>query len=258
MSFRIDLVEKDGVMLTLVIVRNQINTLFTPINDSTSELTSAHIRENFIHLSEHFPLDHYAPMVRGEDAEHIKRHHGSSTEVNVNHNHVSFDRDVTPAMLEEYLNGIQKGQKDHETEARYQFITKSIATHVLSSFTSFYNEFHNSALEKQFLEERQLTKSEKESLVRHARGEVRGVLTSADKKELELCGIDTRDITPKPRRVITGVPLEIQGLLRLMLLGGVMNSLSRTGNPFATSTTSTTSTMLDYDSDDEVTPGINM
>ena len=188
-------------------------------------------RGNFGHLVSHFELDHQEEFVRGEDPEHIKRHHGSSSEISVPHQHFSFDRDVTPTMLKQFLEGILKGQTDHQTDQQYQFIDEETVKEVLKKFAYFYSDFNGSSLQQQFMEERQLTRSEKESLVKHAKNDT-GVLGTSDKKELEVCGFDTSEIKPQPRVTNQGSQsgISLQDLLGLMFLGGggMLSSNGRT------------------------------
>lgn len=105
MSFRIDIAHKDEAIITLVVVRNQINILVTATNQKDRD-TPTRVRNNFLRMSDNLTLDHMQSSIRGADAEHIKRHHGSPEEVNLPHAHVSFDKDVTPELLKQFLEGI--------------------------------------------------------------------------------------------------------------------------------------------------------
>ncbi|MCL9685647.1 hypothetical protein [Legionella maioricensis] len=178
----------------MVVVRNQINLYFAP-GTQTSDEAAITLRGNFHHLLSHFPLDSQEDAIRGADPEHIKRHHGYEGEVNIVHQHIGFDRDVTPKMLTNFFEGLLKAQKDHHGEKAYQFVDEDAVKNILKKFSIYYNEFVGSPLQKQFLEERELSKEEKESLVRHAR-QVDGTLSQSDKKELEACGIDVKNIKP--------------------------------------------------------------
>ncbi|QBR84458.1 hypothetical protein E3983_08855 [Legionella israelensis] len=189
MSFRADLTVKDGVHIFLVVVRNQININFQLSDIPSKEETPYHIRENFNHLLQHFHLNKEANLVRGEDPEHIKRHHIIAEEARIPHTHVGFSEDVTPEMLEEFFKGILRAQKDHTGEDEYQFLDKETIQHILMAYREFYTDFVDSNIQKQFLEERKLTQSEKQSLVRHSQSFFAGTLTSSDKKELKECGI---------------------------------------------------------------------
>jgi hypothetical protein len=227
MSFRIDIATKDGVIVTLVVVRDQINILFSKSNHSVTEELPYLVRENFGHLTSHFKQDHQQEFVRGGDSEHIKRHHGSSIETQTPHQHFSFDRDVTPEMLTQFLEGILKGQSDHKTDEQYQFIDVDMVKAVTKRFAYFYSNFYGSSLQKQFMEERQLTQEEKESLVNHAKMDT-GILGISDKEELKLCGFDVDKIAPKPTVTNRSGKISLQDLLGFMFLGGGM--ISSSGN----------------------------
>ena len=194
MSFRIDLSTKNGVNIFLVVVRNTINMNFVPCDDSTSKDVTYIERSYFVHLLKHFKLKQSEVMVRGEDPEHVKRHHGYAGETEITHAHSAFDQDVTPQILTQFLQGILQAQKEHSAEGEYQFIDDATAARVLEAFTVFHREFTGSAIQEQFLEERQLTKEEKDSLMHHSIDS--GFIAKTDKPELQRCGFDTDKVKP--------------------------------------------------------------
>src|SRR5688500_11136719 len=134
--FRIDISRTHHVNIFLVIVRDQININFQP--GSSADTREAYIaRTNFIQLQNKFNLPHRRPYVRGADSEHIKRHHGIFAEIENPHRHISFDQDITPTLLAEFLEELLKAQKE-TSDSQFQFITPEVATYVLFAFTSFY------------------------------------------------------------------------------------------------------------------------
>lgn len=216
MSFRIDLTTKDNVHIFLVVVRNQINLNFSP-GIAASDLAPYRLRKNFANLLSHYKLETQEDSVRGEDPEHIKRHHGYDGEVRIPHQHIGFDRDVTPDMLRKFFEGILEGQEYHKGEEDYQFVDEDTVKTVLKNFSLFYDEFVDSSVQKQFLEERRLSKAEKESLARHAAKEY-GVLSRSDRRELEVCGIDVKKIKPSVTRDSASEAPSINSLGQLLLL----------------------------------------
>lgn len=183
MSFRIDLVMKDGVQIYLTVIRNHINIHFESVNGDKDE--AFYTRENFTHLESHFvsELPNFLPAVRGEDPEHIKRHHLTNLDTSIVHTHTGFDIDVTPELLTNYLKSILSAQMEHSNEQQYQILNPYLVNYVIETFTSFYNKFSGSELQEQFLAERELTKFEKMSLAEHVRRE--GYLTEADQAEFK-------------------------------------------------------------------------
>ena len=201
MSFRIDLAVKDGMSIFLVVVRDTININFTSLDSSPKKNEAEAVRENFMHLAEHFKMNHRMSYIRGQDPVHIKRHHVYAGEEQVIHLHIPFDSDVTPCMLKQFLIGILSGQKTHASEEKYQFIDKKTADFVLQGFTRFYNGFVKSEHQRQFLEERLLTRPEMQRLASSAANEV-GVLSIRDKKELKQANIPIPDkAKPEPQKI---------------------------------------------------------
>lgn len=218
MSFRIDLSSKKGVHIYLVVINDQINVNFEPSAPS-NQYQAQEMRSKFSHLiSAHASLEHLQPMVRGEDAEHVKRHHGVKEETQVMHMHYSFDQDVTPELLEHFFKQLLAAQKspDHPDD---QFISELEVKDIIKNFTRFYADFKGSQLEKEFLEERQLTKQEKDSLVKHAKQQMTSHLSKRDVGELERCGFTASEI-PKPsaQPVQNSRELSISDLQLLMAL----------------------------------------
>jgi hypothetical protein len=178
------------------VINDQINVNFET-SDPDKKYLAQEMRSRFSHLmSAHASLEHTQPTVRGEDAEHVKRHHGVKEETQVMHMHYSFDQDVTPQLLEHFFNQLLTAQKspDHPGD---QFIMEHEVKEIIKAFTTFYAEFKGSKLENEFLEERQLTKQEKDSLVKHAKQEMTSHLSKRDVSELERCGFTSSEI-PKP------------------------------------------------------------
>lgn len=194
MSFRIDLTFKDNVHIFLVVVRNQININYQP-SSSASLGKPAELRENFRHLVTHFELDNQVDPVRGDDPEHVKRHHVYEEEAKVFHHHIGFDKDVTPQILQEFLEGILKAQEENEHEAIYQFIDRAIVDDTLKTFSNYYKGFTGTLLQEQFLDERKLSKWEKISLAKDAAE--KGTLSHSDKEELTEAGINVDNIAPR-------------------------------------------------------------
>ncbi|WP_454781108.1 hypothetical protein [Legionella sp. WA2022007384] len=198
MSFRIDLASKEGVAIYLVVINNMINVNFETADPSKKELAQE-IRGRFTHLlSAHASLEHEQEIVRGEDAEHVKRHHGIKEETKIMHMHYSFDQDVTPELLEHFFDQLLIAQKS-PAHTRDQFVTQDQVNEILKNFGIFYSEFKGSKLEKEFLKERELTREEKDSLIQHAKQDTTGSLSRKDVGELEECGFSESEI-PKPRK----------------------------------------------------------
>jgi hypothetical protein len=209
MSFRVDLRSKEGVKISLMIVRTHIVVIFNPckINDNK---TAYKLIDKLEGLLSSFNLKHYLNMVRGDDSEHIKRHHGYDGEVRFPHLHISYDRDVTLEMLKELLEGVLNAQvlmgrfqlinsmglEASSNDNSFQFIDLETATDVVQSFAVFYKKFLGSDVQKQFLADRELTKTEKVRLAEHAKREER-TLPQSDTEELERYGFSTAQIQPK-------------------------------------------------------------
>jgi hypothetical protein len=202
-SFRVDLCEKSGVSISLLVVRNQIVLIYTP---RTSEIpaenevytnTAYRVREHLRYLGSRCTLDNKLNMVRGDDPEHVKRHHGSAMELNIPHTHFSFDRDVDPGILNQFMSELLKAQNIYSGLDEYQFVNINTTMTIVRSFIAFNKEFTGSSLQKQFLEERELTRSEKENLIRHASQKGAGTLMFSEKRELERCGFNAENVTQK-------------------------------------------------------------
>lgn len=196
MSFRIDLATKNGVNIFLVVVRNQININFAE-NYGVDRGVSLQLQGYFGHLLSHFSLDHTCNFVRGEDPEHIKRHHGYEGEVRIIHHHVAFDQDVTPPILASFLMGIFLAQVEHHDEDHFQFINLEKVQSVIGAFNIFYAEFVGSSLQTDFLVERQLTEPEAQSLVRD-RSVNGGDFTESDRSEIGNFGIAVPETLEDP------------------------------------------------------------
>ncbi|MCW8471740.1 hypothetical protein OQJ19_13950 [Fluoribacter gormanii] len=196
MSFRIELASKEGIFIYLVVINDVINVNFETA-DPADKYLAAQMRERFTHLlSAHASLEHLQNMVRGEDAEHIKRHHGIKRETQIVHIHYSFDQDITPELLEHFFNQLIIAQKSPEHPSD-QFITEDQVKQMVKTFGIFYAEFKGSKFEKECLKERELTKQEKDSLIQHAKQKTTSHLSKRDVSQLEECGISLSEI-PKP------------------------------------------------------------
>jgi hypothetical protein len=124
--------------------------------------------------------------------------------------HIGYDRDVTPEVLKELLDGVLNAQVSMDdqqstntmgleassNENTSLFIDIETATDVLHCFAEFYKEFVGSNLQKQFLVDRELTKTEKVRLSEHAKREER-TLPQSDTEELERDGFSTDQIQPQ-------------------------------------------------------------
>src|SRR5580704_11221499 len=132
MSFRADIGYKDGIHLSLVVVRDQINILFTPVDNSADNLQPMIMREYFTLLTNLFKLDHEQSYVRGADAEHLKRHHVYSEEGDITHLHINFDKNVTPKILKQFLEKILKHQVEFKSKERYRILDKILKEQVKS------------------------------------------------------------------------------------------------------------------------------
>ena len=226
MSFRIDLGQKDGVGVFLVVVRDQIKINFAPKSDAkTDEAKAYQVRADFGHLLEHFEMDHRSNMVRGEDNEHVKRHHGVQQETNIPHQHISFDRDVNPTMLAEFLAGLIQAQKDHSKDKQYQFFDARTAKDVQHAFTQFYAEFYGSSLQKECLLDCRLTKAEALSLADHATKPMSGTLSATDVSELSSLGLTVNKPTV---RTYVQPSMGLALLLNAMFFGTSPNPLAST------------------------------
>lgn len=189
MSFRIDIGEKEGVVIFLVVVRDQINLYFTPIATATNDLEYV-LRDKFVRLVPRLgQMEHRTLPIRGADPEHVKRHHVIYEETKIAHCHVSFDCDVTPEILEEFFSQILNAQKSYSNDAKYQFLDEDLARQILLQFATFCFEFNNSSLQKDFLSERILTPEEKKRLASLAQTD-EGEPSTADKQELMDCHIE--------------------------------------------------------------------
>ena len=198
MSFRINLASKEGVAIYLVVINDVINVNFETADPSKEELAQD-MRSRFTHLlSAHASLEHEQEIVRGEDAEHVKRHHGIKEETKIMHVHYSFDQDVTPELLEHFFDQLLTAQKSpaHPSD---KFVTQDQVNEILKTFGIFYANFKGSKLEKEFLKERELTREEKDSLIQHAKQDTTGSLSRKDVGELKECGFSESEI-PKPRK----------------------------------------------------------
>jgi hypothetical protein len=196
MSFRIDLSPKEGIFIYLVVINDQINVNFEE-SDSSNKILAAQMRDKFTHLLyAHASLEHRQPVVRGEDAEHVKRHHVITEETQQIHMHYSFDQDVTPQLLQHFFSQLLLAQTspDHYDD---EFVTENEVNEILQAFGTFYADFKGSKFEKEFLEERALTKQEKDSLVEQAKQNPRDHLSKRDVSELKKCGFTSTEI-PKP------------------------------------------------------------
>lgn len=244
MSFRIDLPPKEGIFIYLVVINDVINVNFQPSDPLRKDLADS-MRTRFVHLlSEQGALQHEQLMVRGNDSEHVKRHHGVQNEINVMHMHYSFDEDVSPQLLQHFFDQLLKAQQSCGGDI---FIDESEAREIVRSFTDFYANFKGTKLERDFLEERQLTPEEKQSLVQLAKKEPRSHLSKRDLGELEQCGFTAAEI-PKPQEQlsqnadgpfslsdISDLPISVQQLLLLLLsarLSTPRNTFSTTSSFF--------------------------
>lgn len=198
MSFRIDLTTKEGVTIYLVVINDVINVNFeTNKQVDPDQHLAAEMRSRFTHLIDaHASLKYQQEMVRGEDPEHVKRHHSILEETQVMHTHYSFDQEVTPEILDHFFRQLLLGQR-HPDHPDDQFVTESHVSDILRTYAQFYDDFKGSELESEFLKERELTRSEKESLVKHAKQDRTGHLSKRDLGELEKCGFTESEI-PRP------------------------------------------------------------
>lgn len=186
MSFRIDLVRKDNVDIFLVIIRDQININYRSNLPSSKENIEV-VSDNFSFLCARLELEEREMAIRGANPEHVKRHHVYDEEIDIHHQHMGFNQDVTPNILRKFFKEILRLQKIHAEEQAYQFLDKYIARRVLHAFNLYYQEFTHSALQEQFLEERRLSPDEKKSLAWHAAQKF-GTLSKRDLGELQECG----------------------------------------------------------------------
>lgn len=172
MPFRIDLDTKKNTHIYLIIINNQINFNF----QSAVHKEAIQMRNQFKCLMTHFKMANQVSSVRGEDPEHIKRHHITTEEINIPHLHVGFDESVTPALLSSLFDQIMHAQKNYGIE--HQFITNVIKNNVLLPFEIYYKDFINSKREIECAEERALTNSEQISLITCSRNEKRPLVES--------------------------------------------------------------------------------
>lgn len=200
MSFRIDIARKGNVMIYLVVVRDQITINFEP-EDPAYQYDVIDLYSRFSFLYSNMVLNNKVRFVRGEDSEHIKRHHVYAEEIKVSHEHISFNQEVTPAIFSEFfaeMLRIQKLYPDHN----YQFCDQATAAHAVHAFNAYYEEFTNSSLQQQFLEKRELTRAEKISLASRAVLE-NGTLSENDKRELAADGIQPPQVLHRPRPLLS-------------------------------------------------------
>jgi hypothetical protein len=217
-TFRIDLGKKDGADIFLVVVRNQININFAPA-DPANPVDVIPITNRFQHLLTHFKLSHKTSFVRGEDAEHVKRHHGTADETDVHHLHLAFTQDVTPHMFTEFMSGLLSAQADHRMDKEYQFIGSSAAENIENAFNTYYQEYNNSNLQQQCKQERRLTKHEALSLFQAAKKSSSN-LSVEDEQELGQFGIrvEKPPVAARPKMMLND---DMSSLLTLMFFGKV-------------------------------------
>ena len=158
MSFRIDLTSIAGVNLSLTIVNDQININYE-LNDLANKYVAFDLREQLNVSIREFRLSHKSQMVRGEDPEHIKRHHYIAEETKIIHSHISFDQEVSPEILDNFCQNL----------FRIGLIKSEVAETIVKAFTEFSKEFAGSSLQQQCMEARQLTRKELDSLLKHAK-----------------------------------------------------------------------------------------
>ncbi|WP_454784037.1 hypothetical protein [Legionella sp. WA2024007413] len=230
MGFRIDLKSKEDVFIYLVVINDVINVNFETADPANKHL-AAQVRERFNHLlSEHASLEHLQNMVRGEDAEHIKRHHVVVEETHTPHFHYSFDQEVTPELLKHFFEQLLIAQKS-AGHANDQFVTEEEVNTLLKAFGIFYTGFKDSQLEKEFLNERKLTKEEKNSLVQHAKQEKTSHLSKKDVSELTECGFSSSEIpkpTEQPEQDSLNLPFNISSMEEMLLTIRLIGLLTQT------------------------------
>lgn len=164
MPFRIDCkTQKNDVDISLQVVKNQINFYF-----KGKRLDVIKVRDNMWYLIEHiYALDRgrrYRPLLRGKDAEHIKRHHSNERDTNIFHLHVAHHENVNPKDLSFFLNSLLSLQKKYPSE-QYQFISQEEVKEFVNVYSCYYESYKGSATEKQYLEDTRLTDAEKKSLM---------------------------------------------------------------------------------------------
>lgn len=192
MSFRIDLTAKDDINIFLVVVRNQININFKSNGDSdVDKHKTSEMKICFNDLLNCVKLKHRANIIRGANPEHIKRHHVTFEETNIPHLHVGFDIDVTPEILKDFFDQVARFQKMYSNEQKYQFFDLKTIKSTIQVFSEYYKEFLGSEQQKQFLQERKLTPSEKESLAHFSHLLFTNKLSKSDKIELKNCVIQS-------------------------------------------------------------------